>query len=470
MTRRWSRELASEQPVVRSPRARILAERAAKKRNPRLVSQLTTLSRPAIKPWRVHRDERVPPLEALWTLYVVGGFDESAAQRLLNHADPHVRSWTVRLIGDEETLSASLAKSARTAGPRRAERNRAPAIGLHGQALCPRTRDAVAVQLPRTCRGCLDDPYLPLCLVGVENFATTARDSVLTTLTPRSAWQSPLVRDFMLPRLMQRYAAEQCNDGARRRARRSCSPRRPRGPGLAVGSVGRSVARPSVDRRGIGLAHPTSNRRLASRPRQCDAFAPHRCVSDTPSARDYVANTSAGCSRGRAFAWPLLGILAEIGTSEDIAKLRSAPRIQPARRLCNQPHYGRFARGSDPQLADAILAAYPTVVAALCAARRVTCSWPSVSGRGCSWIGLPKARSNRRRSHFDQLRVVAAHDDRRIRCPGAKFWGAIHQATPEERLAVVRRLNNDLRAAAGHAEAGREIFRRAMRHVPYPVR
>jgi putative membrane-bound dehydrogenase-like protein len=39
-----------------------------------------------------------------------------------------------------------------------------------------------------------------------------------------------------------------------------------------------------------------------------------------------------------------------------------------------------------------------------------------------------------------------------------KLWGKIAQATPEERLAEVRRLNNDLRAASGNAKRGRDLF------------
>lgn len=39
-----------------------------------------------------------------------------------------------------------------------------------------------------------------------------------------------------------------------------------------------------------------------------------------------------------------------------------------------------------------------------------------------------------------------------------KIWGKIAQATPEERLAEVRRLNNDIRAAPGDPKKGRELF------------
>ena len=47
----------------------------------------------------------------------------------------------------------------------------------------------------------------------------------------------------------------------------------------------------------------------------------------------------------------------------------------------------------------------------------------------------------------DQLRVVALHHDDRLDALVKKHWGAIHGGTPEERLAEMRRINNDLRPA-----------------------
>ncbi|MBC7965130.1 MAG: c-type cytochrome, partial [Fuerstia sp.] len=42
----------------------------------------------------------------------------------------------------------------------------------------------------------------------------------------------------------------------------------------------------------------------------------------------------------------------------------------------------------------------------------------------------------------------------------AKHWGRLESATGEEKLAEVRRLNNDLRAAPGNADAGHLVFKK----------
>ncbi|MFM9092016.1 MAG: PVC-type heme-binding CxxCH protein, partial [Verrucomicrobiota bacterium] len=57
-------------------------------------------------------------LEDLWALHLSGGFDAETARRLLSHPDPHVRAWTVRLLGDEPPP-----------GPRRPVRNPPAADG-----------------------------------------------------------------------------------------------------------------------------------------------------------------------------------------------------------------------------------------------------------------------------------------------------------------------------------------------------
>src|SRR5262249_23341814 len=44
-------------------------------------------------------------LENLWALHLCGGLSESEALKALNHSDPFVRLWTVRLLGDERRVS-----------------------------------------------------------------------------------------------------------------------------------------------------------------------------------------------------------------------------------------------------------------------------------------------------------------------------------------------------------------------------
>ena len=58
----------------------------------------------------------------------------------------------------------------------------------------------------------------------------------------------------------------------------------------------------------------------------------------------------------------------------------------------------------------------------------------------------------------EQLRVVALHGDKELDDLVKKHWGKLSGGTTEEKLAEMRRLNNDLNAAAGNAARGREVF------------
>jgi putative heme-binding domain-containing protein len=58
----------------------------------------------------------------------------------------------------------------------------------------------------------------------------------------------------------------------------------------------------------------------------------------------------------------------------------------------------------------------------------------------------------------DQLRLVALHGDKGLDALVKKHWGSVQGGTPEDRLAEMRRFNNDLRAGSGDAAAGKALF------------
>ena len=60
----------------------------------------------------------------------------------------------------------------------------------------------------------------------------------------------------------------------------------------------------------------------------------------------------------------------------------------------------------------------------------------------------------------EQLRPLSWHNDPQLDALIRKHWGAVTVGTPEEKLAEIRRLNNDLRAGSGDALKGRELYRK----------
>jgi putative heme-binding domain-containing protein len=60
----------------------------------------------------------------------------------------------------------------------------------------------------------------------------------------------------------------------------------------------------------------------------------------------------------------------------------------------------------------------------------------------------------------DQVRLLAQLNDELLTTRLTKIWGKLTPQSPGEILAEIRRLNNDLRAASGDAEAGQVTFRK----------
>src|SRR5438270_296846 len=49
-----------------------------------------------------------PALEALWAINLTGGFDAAIATEALDHSEPAVRAWAVRLLADDHRLGAEV--------------------------------------------------------------------------------------------------------------------------------------------------------------------------------------------------------------------------------------------------------------------------------------------------------------------------------------------------------------------------
>jgi putative heme-binding domain-containing protein len=158
-------------------------------------------------------------LQALWALYVSGGFDHDTAAKAMEHRADYVRAWAVRLLGDERKVPADLF-------PRLVTLARIdPSPVVRCQLACTGKRlpepDCLALvsELVKWSEDA-DDTVIPLLLWwAVEDKAVSHRERVLRQFTNGEAWKLPLVRDVVLERLARRYAAEGTEPGFRSLAR-----------------------------------------------------------------------------------------------------------------------------------------------------------------------------------------------------------------------------------------------------------
>ncbi|MEZ0256836.1 MAG: dehydrogenase, partial [Chthoniobacter sp.] len=145
-------------------------------------------------------------LELLWALHGSGGLDAATGVHLLDHKDPYVRMWTARLLGDADSVTPEVAKKLAEVAEK--ETN----VETRAQFACTAKRLPVAQDLPIV-RALLghdadtSDPRQPLLLWwAIEAKAQNDRDAVLAFFKDSPLWDRALVKQYILERIMRRYA------------------------------------------------------------------------------------------------------------------------------------------------------------------------------------------------------------------------------------------------------------------------
>lgn len=147
-------------------------------------------------------------LELFWALaHASGELTDSQILKSLDHADPYVRVWGVRLACDDGDVSSEVA--ARLADLAYRE----PQVEVRSQLACSARRlpaaQSLAIVKSLTSRSeDVGDIHIPLLLWwAVEAKADKDRDSVLALFADKAFWDQPLVAQHLAERLMRRYAA-----------------------------------------------------------------------------------------------------------------------------------------------------------------------------------------------------------------------------------------------------------------------
>lgn len=144
-------------------------------------------------------------LEALWAINLSGGFNDNIAQIALDHEDPYVREWGVRLLGDARKISPVL--SQRIAKLASSETHAEVRSQLASTAKRLPGKDAVPIikSLLKSSDD-VNDPDIPLLIWwAIEAKAESDRMAVLSIFEDKGIWHKKTVQEFLLKRLMQRY-------------------------------------------------------------------------------------------------------------------------------------------------------------------------------------------------------------------------------------------------------------------------
>jgi putative membrane-bound dehydrogenase-like protein len=395
-------------------------------------------------------------LESLWALYVSGGWNEQIAQQLLDHPAVDVRTWTVRLLGDERR---ALPQESQQRLVEMAKSDPSPTV--RSQLACTAKRLPAAGGLPivaalLTRSEDANDTHLPLLLWwAIEDKAVSDREAVLALLRDKETWQLPLVQQVISERLARRYLAERDAVGYSACARLlALAPTDADVLRLVAAMEGDYSGRPleavpaelSDTIAKLWQQHgddPTVTRlalKLGSRDAYERALARMGDANEDEAVR--LAMISAVSQAAQADALPrLLAILDEANGAEAI---RGAA-------LSGLGYYDDEALGAEVlRRYESLPQALRARVIALTASRG---PWAHALVRAVNEMNIdPKEVS------VDQIRQMLAHDDDALGKAIESRWGKIRAATPGEKMSYVPVLGRVLGAGVGNLESGHKLY------------
>ncbi|HET6325958.1 MAG TPA: PVC-type heme-binding CxxCH protein [Planctomycetaceae bacterium] len=449
---------------------------------------VTVAGKPGVAPravFNIPESDPIVALRCLWGAYASGGFDEWLALQMLDHPAEAVRAWTVRLLGDQHNVSEQVEDRLR----RLAERENSPVVLAQLACSAKRLPPACGLRIAREVAVnplSERDPCIPLFVWwAVENHATAAREVAVGTFASRDAWRVPLIRKEIVGRLLKRYTAEGTSAGFRLAANVFAAAPTAADRASLLSNLNEALsmisARPAKNA-ALGAYHDrfavvTPERQHAARrfPKCPPELRPVldaiwtagstdplvlrvACRLGSPEAYrrmvELIADRQVSTVRRRE----ILQIVGELGDAdcvEPVLAIVRDPRDQALRSAALKT-LGHF---DDSKIADAVLAEYPRMPVGLQAEGRAL-----LFGRR-EWARALLARVEQgligaADVPTDEVRRVALYQDADLDATVRKLWGNIRAGTTEEKLADIRRLSNDLRAATGNPNAGHELFKK----------
>jgi putative heme-binding domain-containing protein len=418
-------------------------------------------------------------LEAFWTWTSIApeiaSVSDSDWSQLLESPNDAIRRWSVRWIGDlrclgQPGISADLAHQ--LDGLAETE----PSLQVRQQLACTARRLEASIAMPIINANInrsidLQDPFMPLLWWwSVERHCIDGNEEVLKRFLRPTLWKSELGRDRLLGLLVRRFAAEDSTLEAKSIAHKSlicllnaCPTPQERlklWNFIDEGFQLRPTTDPAVEDSKAAVAYTTLREMLMEDLKHHPSNLPLLRAA----MRIDVSQASSACRLAMSQLDP---------NDATIAGYIDALAIRP--------------RDTDTKAIKAILDQTKTPEVTLSAAKYLakldleeanekliefTASYHSLQTKD-SLIGLLLGRRKSALQllqridsgvfppaiiSLERVRSLVEFDDSQIDQLISKHWGRFRSSTPEEKLAEVRRLNNDLRAGIGDLKRGKQIF------------
>jgi putative heme-binding domain-containing protein len=395
-------------------------------------------------------------LESLWALHACDGFDDAAALSGLAHTSPHVRRWSVRLLGDRHTVSPSLAAAL------------AALAGKESDAEVRSQLASSAKRLPSATLAILEglwthdqdvrDPHIPLLTWwALEAQAETQREAILKLFASKTIWARPLVDQFILDRLMQRWAMAGGRDNLL-----ACAKLMALAPGAK-----------QVERLLSGLEKGFAGRSSGEIPDEL-----RQAVVSAWSSGAGASSVTLGLRIGHARALPkALGLIADerakaelrlecIRILGEIDQPRSVPVLLKVLRDSPSPAVraevlAALQRYRDAEIAATVLDLYPAKLpeagGVRGAAHNLLASRPTWTLALLQRIDAGKI--NPRSIPQDVVQKLYLHRDKEVARLVGKHFGRVRAGTTQDKQREMLRVGKVLKAGKGDVLAGKVVYK-----------
>jgi putative heme-binding domain-containing protein len=389
-------------------------------------------------------------LEWLWAFNLSGGLDDAASFEFLDHADPFVRLWTIRLLGDPGQLSPYLAA-------RLAERAKfEPDVEVRSQLACTSRRLPASEGLPivKNLIGHDEDAgdiHLPFLLWwAIEAKAETDRDAVIALFREPDFWSRAIVKQTIAERVMRRYAST----GTRR--------------DLATCAELLKLAPSADDARRLmtGFEAALAGRTMPPLPESLvEALAKFETGSVTlglrrgrPEAVDEALRVLKDSGADKGLQLRYVQILGEVDQPRALPSLVNLAR-HSADAAIQSAALASLQRFDDPAIADAVLESLPGMTESL---RQE--AFTLLASRAIWSLGLAKAvqagKVEASSIPPSIIQRIRRHRDGPLTALVLKVWGEARTVSPMALQAEIERVAGLVRSRPGDPRKGEPIFAR----------
>jgi len=410
--------------------------------------------------------EEIIAFNALCTLYSIGGFDEALAHHLL--ASPHtsVRSWTIRFLGDQRKVSTEMAHRLDELAEQEND------VWVRQQLACSAARLPAEQAMPMINANINrdidnNDPYLPLLWWwAIEKHSVSGREEVLKRFVRPTLWKSKLGRNFLLPRLIRRYTAERTEQGLDSVVQLlKAAPDENARLSLWLSIwLGWTEQPPSAD--GTQWIQNASNHEFSSLLIQDWKIFPDHLplmqlgsVLKQEAIRSKVINSALDPATPANLRLSMLGILssnAEPSLKDSLLSLAEHEKEESIQ-LAALKALSQF---DTKDLATKLLFLFRISPSKSIRSQILSQLLSRKSSAAILLAAVDEKQIEPSLITLEQARSIALLEDPELDSLVSKHWGKLQAASREEKLAEVRRLNNDLRAGSGSVTAGKLLFQK----------